>query len=321
MTGKEPGADPFAPTGSPAAPESSATHVPAGDTAVALLDEGVQAERLGDLTRAISAFTAAARSANPAIAAEALTRLADAWRSRGDWEQAMDAVRRSREIARAAHLDLVMAYAMVGEAAILMSRGCFPDAKQLLEEVLIVATDPRMRGLALQNIGAILAQRGELGAAERCFAESFGHFQRAGYRRGEATALLNYGCACLDRGNLSLAEDLLSQAAMTAREAEQTELMATASLNLAEVRTRQGDLGRAEDLASEALGFFRGSGNRWWESKCLRLIGEINEQRGDLENAMSCYERGFRLAQEVGAAVESRSLNECLVRVRRKRKR
>jgi tetratricopeptide (TPR) repeat protein len=284
-----------------------------------LLEEGIQAEGAGDLERAIASFTEASRAPNPAVAAEALTRLADARRSRAEWSEAVDAARRGRDVARKAALDQLVTYATIAEANAVMCRGDLPDAKLLFEQVLTDSADPRMRGLALQNIGFILAQRGELGAAERCFAESLGQFQRAGYRRGEATALVNYGCACLDRQQLELAEDLLRQAAAVAREVEHSELMALATMNLAEVRLRRGDLAQAEDLASEALGFFCGSGNRWREIKCLCLIGEINEQRGDVDNAEGCYERGLRLARDVDARGEARTLTECLARVRRRR--
>ena len=281
----------------------------------AVLDDGIQAEQAGDLDRAIAAFVEAARAPDAATAAEALTRLADARRSRSEWGEALAAARRGREVAQSSGLDLLVTYAMIAEANVLLCRGDFKEAKSLLEEVLATATDARMRGLALQNLGSILAQRGELGAAERCFAESFGHFQRAGYRRGEATALNNYGRVSLDRGNLSLAEDLLRQAAVTAREVQHAELMTLATFNLAEVRLKQGQLTQAEDLASEALGFFCGSGNRWREIECLRLIGEINERRGDLENAAGCYARGMRLAREVGATAESKLLGDCLRRL------
>jgi tetratricopeptide (TPR) repeat protein len=279
------------------------------------LDDGIRAETHGDLERAVSLFAAAASSDNPAIAAEALTRLADVRRSRGEWETALAAARRGRDIARSAGLDTLTLHAIIAEANVLLCRGDFVDARTLFDQVLGLTADPRMRGLALQNLGSIMAQQGELGAAERYFAESYGQFQHAGYRRGEATALINYGRVTLDRGNPELAEDLLCQAINAAREIEHAELTALATLNLAEARCRRGDTTQAEDLASEALGVFSGCGNRWRQIECLRLIGAIHEERGDCENATRCFERGLAIAHEMGAAVEIRSLNDCLCRV------
>jgi tetratricopeptide (TPR) repeat protein len=273
----------------------------------------------GDLERAAALFSAAASATDPATAAQALTRLADVRRSRGEWDAAVTAARRGRDIASRAGLDALVPHAMIAEANALMCRGDFTGARSLFDQVPTLTEDPKMRGLALQNIGSIMAQQGELGAAERCFAESYGQFQRAGYRRGEATALINYGRVTLDRGDPKLAEDLLCQAISVARDVEHAELTALATLNLAEARARLGDTAQAEDLASEALGVFSGCGNRWRQIECLRLIGAIHEQRGDAENAMRCFERGLALAQEMGASVEIRSLNDCLCRVAKKK--
>jgi tetratricopeptide (TPR) repeat protein len=290
----------------------------AGRDAAALLSEGIRVEGVGDLKGAISLFSAASHADDPATGAEALTRLADARRSCSDWEGALVAARRAQEVARRASLEPLELHALIAEANVLLCRGEFSEARVIFERVLTRTADHRMRGLALQNIGSIYARQGELGAAERCFAESYGQFQCAGYRRGEATALLNYGAVTFDRGNAVLAEDLLCQAVNVAREVGHGELIALATQNLAELRAKRGDITGAEDLASEALGFFAGCGNRWREIECLRLIGTINEQRGDLENAILCYERGIRLAREVGAAFEERSLNECLAKLRKK---
>lgn len=304
-----------APGGGQEPHSSSATDVPSVDRAADLLSEGKYAEQLGILERAVAAFEVAARAPDPTIAAEAFTRLADAYRSKSEWDAALHAARRGQELARAAADELLLAHAMIAEANVLMCRGDFTEAKQLFDQVLSLTTDPVMRGLALQNSGSIFAQQGQLGAAERAFAESYGHFQRAGYRRGEAIALNNYGRVALDRGNLDLAEGLLTQALMVAREVEHAELIALATLNLAEAKTRQGSTDRAEELASEALGFFSASGNRWREIECLRLIGTINERRGYAQDAARCYDRALALATAVGATVEIRTLADCLCRL------
>lgn len=295
----------------------NAMHTPGRDAA-ALLREGIRIEGIGDLRGAISLFSAASHTSDPATAAEALTRLADARRSCSEWDGALSAARAAQHTARQAGLDALELHALIAEANVLLCRSEFHEARTIFEAVLERTDDQRMRGLALQNIGSILAQQGEFGAAERCFSESYGQFQRAGYRRGEATALLNYGRVTFERGNIGLAADLLCQAVNIAREVGHGELIALATQHLAEIHSKQGDIDSAEDLASEALGFYAGCGNRWREIECLRLIGSINEQRGEYDNAAHCYERGIRLAKEIGSAFEERSLSECLRKLRRK---
>lgn len=299
---------------------SSAMDVPSTSRAAELLAEGKYAEQLGILERAIGAFRAASAAPDPAIAAEAFTRLADAYRSKAEWQDAIVAAQQGQQLARAAMDDLLVAHAIIAEANVLMCRGDFGDAKRLFDQVLALTADPLMRGLALQNCGSIFAQQGQLGAAERAYAESYGYFQRAGYRRGEAIALNNCGRVALDRGNVALADGLLSQALAIAREVEHAELIALVTLNLAEASAGQGSTDRAEDLASEALGFFSACGNRWREIECLRLIGSINERRGFSQDAGRCYDRALALATAVGATVEMRTLTDCLGRLGARRK-
>jgi tetratricopeptide (TPR) repeat protein len=289
------------------------------DRALELLDAGRRAEQFGALDVAIESFSEASQCDDPATCAEALARLADAHRSRADWSAALAAARRAQQIARSARLDALLAHAMIAEGNVLMVRGDFSDARRIFDQVLSLTADPYMRGLALQNIGTVLAEQGQLGAAERSFTESCGCFQRAGYRRGEAISLNNCGRVALDRGDYELASDLLRHALAVAREVEHAELVALATLNLAEAKMHRGEPHEAERFASEALGFFSSSGNRWREVECLRLLGAISEQAGDLENATRCYNRGLGLAQDLDAAVEVHTLKDCLARLTRTR--
>jgi tetratricopeptide (TPR) repeat protein len=292
----------------------------ANDYARELIEDGVRAERLGALDRALTCFAAATQEAEEAdTLADALTRIADAFRARADWESALEAARRAQVTAREANLDDRLACARVAEGNVLICRGDFAEAKELFQDVLASTTDPRLRGIALQNIGSILAQQGQLGAAERAFSESYGCFQRAGYRRGEAIALNNYGRVALDRGTADLAEGLLSQGLAAAREVEDEELIALVTLNLAEALACRGEHHGACDLVSGAMGHFVESGNRWRQVECLRLIGSINERAGDRDAAARCYERGLALAEEIGAVAEIRSLSDCITRARARR--
>lgn len=295
----------------------SATHVPTATEALELIEDGIRAEEIGALDRAIASFTEAARAEEPAAAAEALARLADVRRSRAEWDAALLAARAAQQHAVAAGDNGLLAHALVAEGNVFMCRGDFTEGIALFQRVLDSSTDPKMSGLALQNIGSSLAQQGQLGAAERAFSESYGSFQRAGYRRGEATALINLGRAALDRGDVALAETVLEQAVAAAREVSHGELIALATLNLAETKARRGDLAQAHELASGALGYFAAAENRWREIECLRLIGSIDEQAGHVDSAAACFERGLRLAREIGAAVETRTLSECVERLRR----
>jgi len=211
--------------------------------------------------------------------------------------------------------------ALNAEALVLLCQGEFVEALRLFNQILDTTEEPRQRGIALQNIGTVMAQQGHLGAAERAFAESFGWFRHAQYRLGEAMALNNHARVALDRGNAQLAEQLLEEAIGVARAEEYSDLIALATLNLAEALEARGLHDKAEEQASTALGYFATSGNRWREVECLRLIGAINERLGDGQNAVRCYERALGIAVEIGAQQEVTIVRDCLARVERRGRR
>jgi tetratricopeptide (TPR) repeat protein len=281
-----------------------------------LLEDGRYFECAGVLDRALESYArAASGAADPALAAEALTHQSRIHRCRAEWQAALDTARRAQDLAREAKLDQAFAEGAIAEANVLICRGDFQPALRLFEQVLATSEEPRVRGIALQNIGSILAQQGNLGAAERAFAESFGCFRRAGYLLGEATALNNQGRVALDRGDAALAEQVLEQAIVAARAIGYTELIALATLNIAEALVARRDFARAEECASTALGYFAASGNRWREVECLRIIGAINERVGGVADAVRCYERALSLAGELGAQQDVRVLRDCLARL------
>jgi tetratricopeptide (TPR) repeat protein len=292
---------------------SLAQHMP---DPVEALEEGIRAEKLGILERALAAYeTAAASTTDPDVKAEALTHQADVHRARCEWEQALGCAARAKSVAQRAGLPGRVAEATNAEALVFMSQGNLTAALPLIEEVATAAPDVRLRGIALQNLGTIKAQQGQLGAAERAFAESYGCFQQAGYARGMAIALNNRGRIALDRGEAVLAEEILDRALEAARSQEDGELIGLAMVNYAEAILRRGDHSRAEAMACSALGHFEGSRNIWRSVECLRLLGAINQHRGNVDEAARCYERALGLARGIGARVEISALEDCLRRL------
>jgi tetratricopeptide (TPR) repeat protein len=284
--------------------------------ATELIDEGRRCESHGVLDRALESYSAAAdTSTDPAILAEALTHQSRVHRLRCEWEAALATARRAQETAQGVGLSGILSDAMNAEALVLVCQGDYVAALRLFNQILDATEEPRQRGIALQNIGTVMAQQGHLGSAERAFAESFGWFRHAQYRLGEAMALNNHARVALDRGNPQLAEQLLEEALAVARSEEYSELIALATLNLAEALDARGLHDKAEEQASTALGYFSTSGNRWREIECLRLIGSINERLGDYQDAVRCYERALNIAMDIGAQQDITIVRDCLARI------
>ncbi|HKW48158.1 MAG TPA: tetratricopeptide repeat protein [Gemmatimonadaceae bacterium] len=287
--------------------------------AIELIDEGRRCESHGVLDRALESYAAAASaSLDPTTVAEALTHQSRVHRLRCEWEAAIDSARRAQATAQDAKLPRLLSDALNAEAAVFLCQGQMAEALKLFNCILDTTDEPRQRGIALQNIGTVMAQQGQLGTAERAFTESFGWFRHAGYRLGEAIALNNHARVALDRGNAQLAEQLLEEAIVVAREEENADLIALATVNLAEAFDARGLHDKAEEQASTALGYFATSGNRWREIECLRLIGSINERLGDYQNAERCYKRALGIAEEIGAQQEITIVRECLARVEKR---
>ena len=278
-----------------------------------LLDEGIRREMGGALDDARRMYARACDATDdPDIVAEAWRRLADVHRAQCRWDEALDAARRSAVAAEAAGLRDRVAEAINAEASVHLSRSDFAMATPLFERVLALAEDDRLRGIALQNLGAVAAQSGDLSGAERRFADSYDAFRRAGYTRGEALALNNQGRAALDRGDPLASADLLGQALALARAVQDTDLVALVSLNLAEALAEAGEAEHAEELLSGSLGFFATNGNEWRRVECLRLLGDLLQRRGEGTTAVRCWQQGLDVARRIGARLEEQALAQRL---------
>ena len=276
------------------------------------IEEGLRLEKFGMLDRALAHYEAASSGNDPLTVATAWRRRASVLRTRCDWEGALAAARESAAVAVRHGLVDAHAEALNAEAAVFQSQGDFAAARPLLERILGMTTDPRIRGVALQNLGSVAAEGGDLETAEHRFLESYRCFQAAEYLWGQAFALNNYGRAAMDRENFEIAERVLARAVDLAREIEDLDLAALATMNLAETMLCAGDLERADETASTALGYFEMAGNRWRRVECLRLLGDINRRDGQMEIARRCYAQGLELARELGVQLEIPRLEDRL---------
>ena len=142
--------------------------------AVNPLAEGVALQKAGNLAQALRRFIEAADDPDPRVAAEALRRQASIHRLSSKWPEAIEATHASAELARKhGHVDLE-AEALNAEAIVYQVRGAFQEAVPLLERVLelVGVSYPKIRGNALQNLGAIAAQHGDFPTARNRFLEA-----------------------------------------------------------------------------------------------------------------------------------------------------
>jgi tetratricopeptide (TPR) repeat protein len=284
-----------------------------------LFEEGLRCEKAGLLDKALYLYREArADQSDPALLAESWRLEAYAQHGRCEWDEALSAARRSSEIARAASLRALEAEALNAEAAVHLARGELDVAATLFEAMLEMTDVARVRGLALQNLGILHGQSGQLAAAERRFEEAYVEFERADYAWGQAHVLNNRVALALqfEPPDYNAAARLGREAARLARAEGDLDLLAIARLNLAEALAGQGHLEQAQREASTALGQFQVAGNVWRRIACLRILGDVSAARGDPDTALAMWERGLVLAREIGASLEATQLEERLSRAR-----
>ena len=282
------------------------------------LEAGLRAEHRDELQRALDHYADASMAAgdDPRIVARALTRQAGVYRRLSEWDLAADYARRAHEIADDADLEDLRADALAAEGNALMCAGRFDEALAAYQRLTRAAVDDRQRGIAMQNVGSIHAQRGEHERARTAFESSRFLFHQAGYARGEAIASNNLGRLALDCDEHSAAEALLQRALIGARAVEDAELAALALLNLAQLRVAQGALHSAAMMAADASAHFVESANRWRQVECLCVLADVAELESRFEEARDHLTRGAELARSIDARVELRRIEARLAAFR-----
>jgi tetratricopeptide (TPR) repeat protein len=272
----------------------------------ALIDLGLRLEKNGELDAALEHYRRAEmESTDPLSISEAIRRQSVVFRRRSDWDVSIELARKAGKVAIDAQLIDQFAQTLNTEAATLLMRGDLPRASALFEKVAQgTSDDPRVRAIALQNLGTIAAQTGEWDRSRVCFRESVQCFQRAEDAWGEAVALNNYGRAALDHGNMMMAEELLEQAVAAARRVEDYDSASLAMLNQAEALAGMRQLPRATALATAALEFFVSTKNSFRHSEALRILGDIDLKRGDAASARQRYTEALVLASAADAPLE-----------------
>lgn len=278
------------------------------------LDAAVIHERQGEIDDALVHLRAAESQsgADAWLLSEVLRRQAYLHHARSEWDTSLDLAQRAATAAASAGLGDQHAEALIAMAWVHVARGSFDAAVPELERVATLTEDHRITGLALHNLGAIAAERGDWELARQQFMESVRRFQSAGYERGVAFAHNNFGRVALDHGNFVLAADLLQQAASSARKAADPDLLALATMNSAEALAGTGEAARAEALANEALTHFTATGNGWRRVECERLLGDLAMQNDRADAARSWWSGALVTAQNIGAQLEVSKLQERL---------
>lgn len=269
-------------------PDTS-TH-PSNSSSADILADGIRYERGGAVHRARECFETVARAAEqaPAEAAEAWWRLANLHRLHSSWDDALAAARTAGDLARAHGLSNTEADALNIEGAVWSMRGDFGRAKVLYARMLDLASTQATRAKALQNLGTVAAEEGDLDEGERLFSESREAYRAASDARGEANSLLNIGLLQLNRGLPDVAARTLEMAVAAARQAGDLEMHAVALLNHGMALCALGKDGEAEGRITTAYGQFTIADTPVQRVLCLMQLATLALNRGEQGAARVC---------------------------------
>jgi len=266
-----------------------------------LVRQGMALQNAGALDEADEFYRALASSSDPVVSSIGWRHVAGVYRLRSAWPDAIAAARQAATIAEAVGIRELFAEALNAEAIVYQMQGDFDRAVPLLERMLEITADPKGKGIALQNLGSIAAQRGDFETARQHFLQSHACFQRAGYTHGVAFVLNNFGRAALDHANPRIAQPMLQDALGAARRIGDQDLEAVVTYNLAEAALGLDETDDAVRLLDAAQARFTSDGNRVREIECMGLRGELAERLGDQVAAMEHYERAYAIAVEIDA--------------------
>ena len=276
-----------------------------------ILADGIRYERGGVVHRARECFETVTRAVAlaPEEAAEAWWRLANLHRLHSAWDEALAAARTAGDLARAHGFSNTEADALNIEGAVWSMRGDFGQARTLYARMLDLARTEGTRAKALQNLGTVAAEEGDLDEGERLFAESREAYRAAGDARGEANSLLNIGRLQLDRELPDLAAGTLEQAVQAARQAGDLEMHAVALLNHGMALSALGKDSDAEERVTTAYGQFTIADIPVQRVRCLMQLATLAANRSEHGAARICLVHARDVANDAQLPRELRIID------------
>ncbi|MGH2387765.1 MAG: tetratricopeptide repeat protein [Chloroflexota bacterium] len=180
------------------------------------------------------------------------------------------------------------AAALHGASSLAEAAGAYDRAAALAQcslELCRAAGDRGGEGDALNNLGNVAREQGDLAAAERWFEDSLALGRAVGDPRGTARALNNLAAVRRLRGNLDDAESLALQSLVLRRAEDDRGGMAIALDNLAAIGLAHGDQTAARAHGNEALALWREVGDTWGVATGLATLSAVALGAGEIEAA------------------------------------
>lgn len=276
---------------------------------------GIIYQRGGHPQRAIAALEKAASPEAPLeCAAQAHAHLSVVYCSLSQWDASLHHAKLSEEAARRAKSISLLCEALNVEGACYFHQGRLDAAEATFRKILghVEDADMKSQGLALSNLGAVVADRNDFVLAQKYFQAAHECFVVAEYIPGIIRSLHNLGGVKLDLGNINEALADFSRAKQAAENAGDMEIVGLATANIAEALAKGGDPDCAERLVGQAVGQFTGANNLYRRCYSLGVLAGIAELSNNTAEAIRTYEVAVKEAKKGGFELLQKRFTERL---------
>lgn len=243
---------------------------------------------------------------NPAKAGAAMSRMARVLRRQGDYDGAMEHLRRAHELFTRACDDRGIGSALDDMGRVHWLRGAYTQALDFLRQALTLRRtlgDRRSIALSLANIGRVHHDSGNFKAAIAQFREALDLRRDSADMSGVVQSLCDLGGVHVADGHYEHAIELLDEARAVALEIDDKLALATVLVRVGECRVataRPGealrDLGQARELA-------RSLGDRGLLAEAHRWLAAAELAAGDPVAAQAEAQAALDIGQAVGSRV------------------
>ena len=162
------------------------------------------------------------------------------------------------------------------------------------------ATDRKSEGNALNNIGEVYREMGEIRKALEKHSEALPIRQAAGDRLGEATTLNNLGLVYSSLGDNQKALEKYNEALPLWRAMGNRAEEGTTLINMGVAYQELGEMQKALEKYNEALPLSRATGYRMIEGVILNNMGLIYGTMGEIRKALEKHNESLHICYEIG---------------------
>lgn len=180
-------------------------------------------------------------------------------------------------------------------------QGHLAEGQRWLERSLASGPDvsPDIRATALNNLGNLVYELGDLARAQSLYEQSLALRQETSDQSGVAVCLNNLGMLATARGEFARARELLESSLALHQAPGEVDFLPPTMNNLGDVAVGEGDAETAQHWNQQALSLSREQGNTRRVAHSLHNLGLAQRCRGDDEAAKQLFLHSLRIFQEI----------------------